>query len=123
MNIIEPFHEQVAARPDAAAIVTTRRGRDRAITFRQLDDASAHRAALLLESGLKPGDAVLILQPISIDLYVTLLATFRLGLVAMILDPSAGRGHVDRCCALRSPDALVGVPKAHLLRLRSPALR
>src|SRR4051812_35219195 len=52
-----------------------------------------------------------------------MLAVFRLGLVAMFLDPSAGRGHVERCCGLRLPDALVGTPKAHLLRLICPVLR
>jgi len=123
MNVVHTLIAQSAERPDAPALVATRRGRDRSITFAQLDAASARRAALFRDAGLRPGDAVLILQPVSIELYVTLLAVFRAGLVAMFLDPSAGRAHIDRCCALRTPDALVGPPKAHLLRLISPALR
>jgi acyl-CoA synthetase (AMP-forming)/AMP-acid ligase II len=35
----------------------------------------------------------------------------------MFLDPSAGRDHIERCCALRAPDAFVGGIKAHLLRM------
>src|SRR4051794_2426949 len=123
MNVAHTLTDQLAARPTAPAIITTRRGRDRVTTFAQLDLAARGRAALFGESGLRPGDAVLILQPVSADLYATMLAVFRLGLVAMFLDPSAGRGHVDRCCGLRLPDAFVGTPKAHLLRLTCPALR
>jgi acyl-CoA synthetase (AMP-forming)/AMP-acid ligase II len=122
-NVVHTLIAQAAERPDAPALIATRRGVDRSITFAHLDAASARSAALFRESGLRPGDAALILQPVSIDLYVTLLAVFRAGLVAMFLDPSAGRAHIERCCGLRTPDALVGPPKAHLLRLISPALR
>jgi len=59
----------------------------------------------------------------SADLYVALLALFRIGAVALFLDPSAGREHLERCCARWAPDALLAIPKAHLLRLRSRALR
>ena len=53
----------------------------------------------------------------SADLYVALLAIFRLGMVALILDPSAGRDHTERCCALYPPQALIASTRAHLLRL------
>ena len=59
----------------------------------------------------------------SIELYLVLIGIFRAGLVAMFLDPSAGLAHINRCCALQTPRALIGGPKAHLLRLVSPALR
>jgi acyl-CoA synthetase (AMP-forming)/AMP-acid ligase II len=123
MNLTHVLQRQVAERPDAPALVTASRGRNRAITFAELDLSAQRLARLLHDSGLRAGDAVLVLQPVGIDLYVTLLAVFRLGLVAMFLDPSAGRGHVERCCSLRPPDAMVGTPKAHLLRLGSAALR
>ena len=59
----------------------------------------------------------------SAELYVCLLALFRLRLVAMFLDPSAGREHIERCCELHRPKAFIGSAKAHLLRLVSHALR
>src|SRR5262249_54887457 len=52
-----------------------------------------------------------------------LIALFRLGLVAMVVDPSAGMAHIEQCCALTPPHAFIGSAKAHLLRLASPALR
>jgi acyl-CoA synthetase (AMP-forming)/AMP-acid ligase II len=93
------------------------------MTFAQLDQAAARVARLLEQHGLKQGDTVLVLQPMSAELYVVLLALFQRGLVAMFLDPSAGRVHVNRCCALRAPQALIASAKAHLLRLFVPAVR
>ena len=66
---------------------------------------------------------MLVFQSMSAELYLALLALFRLGITAMFLDPSAGRDHIERCCAIRRPAALIACPKAHLLRLVSPALR
>lgn len=123
MNIVEVLVRQAQVRPDAPAIIDVHNGRDRTITFAELEGEAARGASLLLESGLKSGDTVLVLQPMSAELYITLLTLFRLGIIAMILDPSAGRDHMERCCAIRRPAALIATPKAHLLRLVSPALR
>jgi acyl-CoA synthetase (AMP-forming)/AMP-acid ligase II len=123
MNVAELLHAQALARPAAPAIIQTRHGHTQCITYAELEDAAARGAALLSAGGLRPGDAVLVLQPVSIELYVVLIALFRLGLVAVLIDPGAGRAHLERCCALASPRALVAAPKAHLLRLLSPALR
>ena len=119
MNIIEILAAQAAERPTDLAIIDQwhcwRRnflGREdidtapwkwRATTFSELDRAAARSANLLEQSGLRRGDPVLVFQPMSLELYVALLAVFRLGLVAMFLDPSAGREHIERCCALHAP--------------------
>lgn len=123
MNLAHSLLDQVRQRPDATAIIDAWRGRSRLTTFAQLDESAARAARLLTERGLRPGDAVLVFHPMSAELYVALLAIFRLRLVAMFLDPSAGRDHIERCCALYPPRALIASTRAHLLRLFSPALR
>jgi olefin beta-lactone synthetase len=77
----------------------------------------------LRAQGLREGNAVLVFVPMSADLYVALLAMFRLGIVALFLDPSAGPAHIEQCCARWAPDALLAIPKAHWLRATSRALR
>lgn len=119
MNLMTLLQAQAQIRPRAAAIIAP----DGAPTFLELDRAAAQTAALLQAAGLRTGDPVLVLQPMSAALYVSLLAIFRLGLVATFLDPSAGRAHIERCCALYPPQGFIGLGRAHLLRLLAPALR
>jgi olefin beta-lactone synthetase len=122
-NIVELLRAQAARVPDRLAIVDRHRGRERAVSFAQLETLSGQAAALLASRGLCAGQTVLVFQPMSVELYAVLLGIFRLGLVAMVVDPAAGRDHLEQCCAIRPPDALVASTKAHLLRLISPALR
>jgi acyl-CoA synthetase (AMP-forming)/AMP-acid ligase II len=122
MNIVELLRDQARQRPTAAALVDTCRGRDRVTTFAELERRSAQAARLLWDHGLRPGDAALIFYPMSAELYVALLALLRLGLAAMFLDPGTGRDHIERCCALQRPRALIAGVKAYLLCLLSPAL-
>jgi acyl-CoA synthetase (AMP-forming)/AMP-acid ligase II len=123
MNIAEILAARAADGPDDIAILDPASRRRRITTFAELDRAAARCATLLEQSGLRRGDAVLVFQPMSAELYVALLAVFRLGLIAMFLDPSAGREHIERCCALHAPRGFIAGAKAHLLRLLSPALR
>ncbi len=123
MNIAQILTEQAAVRPEAAAIIDAPGGRCRTVSFREMERASGRAAALLSGAGLVAGDRVLVLQPMSAELYVALVAMFRLGLVAMFLDPSAGREHIAGCCEIAPPRAFIGSAKAQLLCLAIPALR
>ena len=44
------------------------------------------------------------------------------GIDSVVLE-NHSREHIERCCALQPPRALIASTKAHLLRLRLPALR
>ncbi|HLF81334.1 MAG TPA: AMP-binding protein [Anaerolineales bacterium] len=123
MNICELLKARAAQSPEVPAIIETRFGRSRSISFGQLEVAAAQAAALLQQEGLSQGDRVLVFLPMSAELYIALLAIFRLGMVAVFLDPSAGRRHIERCCALSPPKALIAGARTHLLRLLSPALQ
>ena len=116
MNIASILSQQ---RGDAPAIIE----RAGTTTFAQLDDRVRRAATMLRKCGVGPGDSVLIFQPMSAHLYTALLAVFRVGAVAMFLDPSAGRAHIEACCELSPPRALIALDRAHLLRLTSRALR
>ena len=123
MNIAEILLQRAAERGGNAAIVDVHRNRDRCFRFRELAAATANVAAQMKSAGLKPGDGILLLHPVSAELYVILIALLRLGCVAIFLDPSAGPAHIERCCALFPPRAFLGGPRAQLLRWTIPALR
>ncbi len=123
MNLVEILLQHAERRPSQPALIESRRGRERAVTFAELDTATARVAAMYRTSGVSPGDRLLLLTPMSIELYVALLGLWRLGATAMVLDPGPGLAHVRRCCERGRPSGLVGVPKAHLLRLLIGPLR
>lgn len=120
-GIMGPLQDQVALRPQGVAIADVREGRS--LTFAELERGSGQVAEQLQQAGLRPGDAALVLQPMSAPLYVVLLALFRLGAVVIFIDPAAGLEHLERCCTLYPPQALIASPKAHLLQFKSSALR
>jgi len=123
MNISEKLSQQATERPDAVALADAWQGSQRRTTFRQLELWSARFAWQLSHAGLQPGDRVLVLQPLSADLFATLGAVLQLGLVAVLFDPSCRRELIDHYCELSTPRGLICSRRAHLLRFLSPALR
>jgi olefin beta-lactone synthetase len=122
MNVVTLLEAQAAQRPGAAAIIETR-GAGQTISFRELGDRAARGAALLHQHGVRPGDVVLLVHPMQTALYVALAAIFRLGAIAMFIDPSADPHIVGRCCELQPPVAYFSSGLGQLLRLRWPAIR
>lgn len=122
MNGIAALLTELArSRPDTLALLDGRQGRR--LTYAQLEREVKEAAAWLHGQGFRRNDAILVFVPMSADLYVALLAMFRLGMVALFLDPSAGAEHMAQCCRRWAPAGFLAIPKAHLLRLRCPALR
>jgi olefin beta-lactone synthetase len=119
MNVAEMLRERARQDGDRPAIIE----RGRTISFADLDRAGAAAAAELAHAGLAPGMRALIMSQMSIDLYVAMIGIFRLRLTAVFVDPSAGSDHLTACVARVRPDAFIAVPRAHLLRLTSSALR
>jgi acyl-CoA synthetase (AMP-forming)/AMP-acid ligase II len=119
VNIVEVLAERARERGGAPAIVEP----GRAISFAELDRLATAIAADLMRAGLAPGQLAFVLCPMSIALYAVLIGLWRLGGVAMLVDPASGRQHVDQCCRRSPPHAFVAVPRAHLLRLASSVVR
>jgi acyl-CoA synthetase (AMP-forming)/AMP-acid ligase II len=123
MNIAELFEQKARACPNGAAIVDVEHGRERTFTFGALNDKAVHVAAVLQTLGVGPGKGVLIFHRMAAELYIFLLALFRLGAVGLFMDPSAGRAHIERCCRIFPPMAFFGSARAHFIRLLSPEIR
>jgi acyl-CoA synthetase (AMP-forming)/AMP-acid ligase II len=119
MNIAAVLRERALDSADTPAIIEG----NRTVTFADLEGIADGVARQLHRAGVGAADRVLVFCPMSIALYATLVGLWRVGGVAMFLDPSAGRDHIERCCRLAAPAALVATPHAHGLRLVSRALR
>jgi acyl-CoA synthetase (AMP-forming)/AMP-acid ligase II len=123
MNLVKLLEARAAQCPKQAALIDGRCGRERTISFADLQagiDTSAHK---IQATGLGPGAQVLVLVPMRAELYVTLAALWKIGATAIFLDPSAGRKHIADCCERTRPDALMAIPRARLLWWLHPSLR
>ena len=120
LNLIETFLAQVEARPEAAAIIMPD---GRVVSYAELSRASAARAAAYARAGVGAGDVVLIARGVSVELYETLLAVFRLGAVAMFPEPASGLKGLRVAVQAAQPKAMVTVGIGYALRLLIPELR
>lgn len=123
-NLAATLHARAAAHPGRAAIIETdRSGRDRVWTYGELAATAARIAAALRARNLRSGDAILVLQPMSGELYAFLVGAWQAGLVCLFIDPSQGRAHLAACCRRWRPRAVFGVSAAHWFSFLIPELR
>ena len=107
------------ARPDHPALLYPAGGRDRGyetVTYAGLAERVTRAAAALQSSGVGRGDRVVVLVPMSRDLYVVLLAIVCIGAVAVFVEPASTAREIARVCRVTRPKAFVGIPRAHALR-------
>lgn len=119
MNLVNHLADRAKKHPERIALIDSEQSMSYADLYAYVCGASKQ----LIGSGLKKGDTVLILQPVSIPLYISLLAVFHAGMTVMFIDPSAGKVMMGNSLALHRPQAFIGVGKAHLLRLTLPEIR
>jgi acyl-CoA synthetase (AMP-forming)/AMP-acid ligase II len=122
-NIAARLSERAARHPGRAAIVEGAGRRARRVDFGELDRRVRALAGGLAQRGIGQGDSVLLFVPMSADLYVALLACLHRGATAVFVDAWADRRRLDAAVRIANPKAFIGSPKAHLLRLMSPAVR
>ncbi|MEM6910233.1 MAG: AMP-binding protein [Verrucomicrobiota bacterium] len=122
MNLSILLDDWAERAPERAALVESR-PRRRVVSYRELAERVRGFSGEFRAAGLQPGDGVVILHPVGIGFYEILLAAWRAGLVAVIVDPSRGPDFVNRCCQRLRPKALVVSPLAGWLRMLYPALR
>ncbi|MCA9092135.1 MAG: AMP-binding protein [Planctomycetaceae bacterium] len=123
MNIADLLARHAELRPDTPAIIEGSGRRTKITTYRELERETERVAAILHRAGLRPGETVLVLTPMSAQLYIVLGAIFRLGLVGMFVDPGAGWKPLNKAVESARPRAFIGNSKSHLLRLVCRAVR
>ena len=116
MNLVAILRERAVMHPDRPALVDRWKGKDRSISFRELQDRVERGSNRLQELGLKRGSTIMVLHPIAIELYEILLSAFHSGMRVMLVDPGVGKGFISNCCKRVAPDAFFGSWKAQMLR-------
>lgn len=119
-NVGWMLRSSARAWPERLAVAFPR-GRDRqgkrtyrTVSFQELDQTSDRIAQGLLASGVEQGSRVAMMVPQSIEFITLVFALFKAGMVQVLIDPGMGKKNMLRCLAEAEPEALIGIPKAHL---------
>lgn len=123
MNIADKLVYMSGMLGDTTAIIEGSRIMTKKISFSALNARSDACAERLLEHGVSRGDPVLVMHPVSIELYVFMIALFKIGAVAVFLDPSFGPEHIARAFELCRPHTAFVSAKMKLLFLVNSELR
>ncbi len=123
MNLVEPLRRIADEHPERIALIFVGPGGDRTVTFAQLDAWSARFAGGLAALGVGEGTRVVILATLMPELYAGLIALWRLGAVAVFLDPWSGRAALEAATDRAAAELLIAGRAAGRLRRLSPALR
>lgn len=122
-NVGKLLAEVAGKSPEKLALVLPERLQVPPITFGQLWDRAGRFSESLRRAGLQAGDRVIVMVPMSIDLYVVLLGLIRVGCVAVFVDPWMPLSRIAKFAKYAEPKAFVGIPKSHCIRWLQPSLR
>jgi acyl-CoA synthetase (AMP-forming)/AMP-acid ligase II len=90
------------------------------LTFREMDRRIDRYARGLIALGVHPGMRVLLLVRPSFDFFALTFALFRLGAPVVLIDPGMRRQNVLGAIEESEPEALIAVPRGHVVRLLFP---
>ncbi|HYW55311.1 MAG TPA: AMP-binding protein [Dongiaceae bacterium] len=121
MNVALILSARSAAHPERIAFVDA--ASQRTMTYAELDAASARAAAALRAHGVRPGETVLILHPVGMELYVALIGMLRAGIVPAIPPPGADRAALAACARKHPPHAVLAGGMGWAALASVPALR
>ena len=122
-NVASLMAEVANQHPEKPALVFDTEDKTDSISFGRLWRDATAVATSLQKLGLCPGDRVIIMIPMSIDLYVCLLGIIQMGAAVVFVDPWMGARQIARFSEFAEPTAFIGINKSHLLRWSSGPLR
>jgi acyl-coenzyme A synthetase/AMP-(fatty) acid ligase len=119
MNLLQPFFDGAAARGVRTAIIAADGS---TASYADLMEQSARLAATWRHSGVGAGDRVLLAMSLGIPLYMSLVALWRLGAVAVFPEPALGLSGLRHAVAATKPKAILASGWFRALRYALPDL-
>ena len=110
MNAASLFHDAARRVPERVAFFEG----DASVTFAEMRSRIDRQAKRL---ALRPGERAILLLPMSIELYVALLAVLQSGAVAVFIDPWVSLWSIVKLARAAGPRHVIGGWKAKALRL------
>lgn len=125
-NLIHYLDDWAASAPDRPALITPTdlaASHHQVVSFAELHGRMSRLASGLAAHGVAPGDRVILMVPMSQELYLLILALLKMGAIVVFIDPWVGLGQLRACARLVEPKAFVAPPLVHALSLPFPEFR
>ena len=122
-NLASTLEDIARRHPNFPALIQGSRNTSKSVSYQTLSERVQHKAKVLRAAGLIKGDLVLMLQPMSIDLYASILAVFRVGATVLIVDAAAGKEKINHAIASTAPRAVIAAGRGFLAALALPSVR
>lgn len=122
-NIVQRLDRNAARDPRRVALIGFSGRRRERWTYGELAERVEALAAGWRAKGLGVGDRALVYAPMSLELYWILLSLWRIGAVAVFLDPWFTSAQIEAVCETVAPRALIATPMAFALLWRRAPLR
>jgi acyl-CoA synthetase (AMP-forming)/AMP-acid ligase II len=114
-NVCELPRAFADTQPSTPALVDKKTRRQ--LTFAELRAKLDVTSAALRRAGFQPGDRAALFVATGIEFVVLVNACFQAGVVPVLIDPGMGAKNVLSCLEEQRPVGLIGIAKAHVLRL------
>ncbi|MDD4393729.1 MAG: fatty acid CoA ligase family protein [Desulfobacterales bacterium] len=90
------------------------------LTFLQLDRESDNIAHGLNKAGITRGTRTILMVRPGSEFFALAFALFKTGAIPVVVDPGMGNKRMLQCLKESRPDAFIGIPLAHVLRIIYP---
>ncbi|MCJ8296558.1 MAG: fatty acid CoA ligase family protein [Colwellia sp.] len=119
-NLCRHLAHAAITTPKALAVAVQKNQRGQ-LNYREIDFAALHQqsdaiAYALNAYGLKSGMKTVLMVTPSIEFFALTFALFKAGIIPILVDPGMGIKNLKQCFAESTPDAFIGIPKAHIAR-------
>jgi len=122
LNFARYLGESAVRFPDKKAIVysAAKSKEDIYLTMKELDQLSDRYACGLSEAGISKGTKTMLMAMPKNDFFPLAMALFKIGAVPVFVDPGMGMKRMLHCIRSTGPEAFIGIPMAHVVRLLTP---
>jgi acyl-CoA synthetase (AMP-forming)/AMP-acid ligase II len=90
------------------------------LTFLQLDRESDCLAHGMKHAGITCGTRTILMVKPGLEFFMIIFALFKIGAVPVVVDPGMGIRRMVECFKEGRPDAFIGIPQAHVIRMLYP---
>lgn len=126
-NIASYLPRMASERSDQQAVIIPQSQKNVAqtnfesMTFAEMEAYSNRCANGLVHAGFEPGMRVLVMVKPGIEFVGLIFALFKMGAVPVMIDPGMGVNRLLDCIRMVDPQAFIGIPLAHIVRVLKPS--